>query len=109
MLSSNALNSDSVSKQQGQPTMLTGTGTRDHGTQTQNLYGGERTHLLLLDALVDLGGGLLVGPEQADDAGPLGVQDAPAAVPHHQVQLQDPGGLGEMVDGLLTSEWTSFG
>lgn len=47
-------------------------------------------HLLLFDAFIDLGRRLLVGSEQADDAGPLRVQNIPVVISDHLVQLQDP-------------------
>lgn len=48
------------------------------------------SYLLLFDALVDLGCGLLVGPKQTDDTGPFRVQDVAILVADHLVQLQDP-------------------
>lgn len=47
-------------------------------------------HLLLFDAFIDLGRRLLVGSEQADDAGPLRVQNIPVVISDHLIQLQDP-------------------
>lgn len=47
-------------------------------------------HLLLFDAFIDLGRRLLVGSEQADDAGPLRVQNIPVVISDHLIQFQDP-------------------
>lgn len=47
-------------------------------------------YLLLFDAFIDLGCGLLVGPKQTDDTSPLWVQDVPILIPNHLVKLQDP-------------------
>lgn len=43
-------------------------------------------YLFLLDAVVDAARRRLVGPEQADGAGVVGVQHVPRLVPDHQVQ-----------------------
>lgn len=55
-----------------------------------SLPSGAFAYLLLFDAFIDLGGGLLVRPEQADDTGPLWLQDVSIFIPDHLVQLQDP-------------------
>lgn len=59
------------------------------------------SHLLLFDALIDLGRRLLVGSKQADDAGPLRVQNIPVLISHHLIQLQDPA----MGRGRDKTEW----
>lgn len=43
--------------------------------------------LFLFDAFRYLAAGVLVGPEQADDAGFIGVQDVPVCIPDHKIQL----------------------
>lgn len=47
-------------------------------------------YLLLFDAFIDLGCGLLVSPKQTDDTSPFWFQNVPIIVPNHLVQLQDP-------------------
>lgn len=48
------------------------------------------SHLFLFDAFIDFGCGVLMGPEQTDNTGPLRFQDVTILVSNHLVQLEDP-------------------
>lgn len=48
-------------------------------------------YLLLFDAFIDLGCGLLVGPKKTDDVSSLRVQDVPVIISNNLVQFEDPG------------------
>lgn len=53
-------------------------------------------YLFLLYPVIDLDGGLLVSPEEANNICSLWVQDVPIFITDNEVQLQDPAeGRGE--------------